>query len=317
MATNSTTTSIVDSISRILDKGTITAQCDTCCPNCGNLYIYASVETFLKVAESPYIQLQPLPGNFPVIPEAPCCFEDCVPQLENLLGSSNYDNVVLNNGIVEYSTLKNKSYNCLLLDFAKSFSLSGDDLAEVLNMILDKGFVTACSGGNQIVASAETFLKWVEGRDFYQDEYCCISQVSGVETYLKLAEAMGWLIPQITLSVYKVGESDYGVKVDKVIGGELNDTLVFSGTLEVYPSADCSGPSSDTALFSGVTLLPLDSYVETGSLYSPLGDPPEHLSMKITDIVVNSTSLTTSPQAVLIGGTTYIINGQNVCKNIF
>jgi len=269
------------------------------------------------VAESPFIQLLPLPGNLPVIPEAPCCFEDCVPQLENKLGSSNYDNVVLEKGIVEYSTLKNKSYNCLLLDFAKSFNLSGDDLAEVIDMILDKGFVTACSDGNQIVASAETFLKWVEGRDFYQEEICCISQVSGVETYLKLAEAMGWLIPQITVSPYKIGESDYGIKVDKVFGGELGDTLLFSGELEVYPSQDCSGPSSDAALFTDVTLLPTSEYVVSGSLYTPLSEPPEHLSMNITSITVNGTAITTSPQAILIGGNTYIINGYNVCKNMF
>lgn len=41
----------VNSLIRILDKGIIEDNCDFCCPDCGNIYTVASVETFLKLSE--------------------------------------------------------------------------------------------------------------------------------------------------------------------------------------------------------------------------------------------------------------------------
>jgi hypothetical protein len=38
-------------ISRILDKGMVEDSCEYCCPDCGNLYIFASAETFINFGD--------------------------------------------------------------------------------------------------------------------------------------------------------------------------------------------------------------------------------------------------------------------------
>jgi hypothetical protein len=39
-------------LGRLLDKGIIEDNCKYCCPDCGNMYAVAEVETFLKLAEA-------------------------------------------------------------------------------------------------------------------------------------------------------------------------------------------------------------------------------------------------------------------------
>jgi hypothetical protein len=37
-------------IARILDKGIIEENCDKCCPDCGNMYVFAGKEAFMDLA---------------------------------------------------------------------------------------------------------------------------------------------------------------------------------------------------------------------------------------------------------------------------
>lgn len=39
-------------IGRILDKGIIEENCDKCCPDCGNMYVFAGKEAFMELAEA-------------------------------------------------------------------------------------------------------------------------------------------------------------------------------------------------------------------------------------------------------------------------
>jgi hypothetical protein len=45
---NSTYAQVID---RILDKGVIDQTCDKCCPDCGNIYIFAGKDAFIELAE--------------------------------------------------------------------------------------------------------------------------------------------------------------------------------------------------------------------------------------------------------------------------
>jgi hypothetical protein len=38
-------------IDRILDKGVIDQNCDKCCPDCGNIYVFAGKDAFIDLAE--------------------------------------------------------------------------------------------------------------------------------------------------------------------------------------------------------------------------------------------------------------------------
>lgn len=38
-------------LTRLLDKGIVEDNCDFCCPDCGNIYVVAGIEEFLKLSE--------------------------------------------------------------------------------------------------------------------------------------------------------------------------------------------------------------------------------------------------------------------------
>ena len=182
---------IIENLTRYLDRGSNDAECNTCCPDCGNIYVFGRVETFLKLAEALGATFQPEP----VISETPCCYKRCVTELYDYLGSQENIDRVLDKGIVEYSTIQGTSFICLLLDFARENDLSGDDLQELLDVILNKGIVVCCNNGNTTIASVDTWLQWAEAMGYpyiTAETACCLDSLASVEQYLKLAEALGW-----------------------------------------------------------------------------------------------------------------------------
>lgn len=169
-----------DDVGNFLDEGSIEPICDNCCPDCGNFYIFGSVQTFLQIYEA-----------FPVvISESPCCTNTCNLQFEEYVGSVNYINL-LDKGFVEYSTVGGKSMLCYLLDYAEQNSLTATQLYDLTVTLLDKGVVVYCNNGTQLVASREKFSQYLEvtGDQPLEDE-CCISVVTSVTRYLQYIEVV-------------------------------------------------------------------------------------------------------------------------------
>jgi hypothetical protein len=189
--------SIKDNILTYLSVGSNDVECNTCCPECGDIYVFASAETFLKWAEA--VDATAPTGTAPIISETPCCYERCITELYDYVGSAENIESILQTGIAEYSTIQGQSFVCLLLDFADENNLSGDKLTELLVYILNIGVVVSCINGNTVVSSVETWLKWAEvvlgdsGRRMTCKKACCLSTTTSIETYVKLAEALGWL----------------------------------------------------------------------------------------------------------------------------
>jgi len=181
---------ILENIQSYLDAGSNDVECNTCCPECGDIYMFASVETFLNFAEAAGVT------SNSVISETPCCYEKCTTELYDYLGSATNINAVLSKGIVEYSTIQGKSFVCLLLDFATANSLSGDELAELIVYILDLGIVVSCINGNTVVTSQQRWLTWAEAMlpepYITSHNVCCLTTTANIEEYLKLAEGLGW-----------------------------------------------------------------------------------------------------------------------------
>ena len=183
---------------QFLEKGEISPQCD-CCP-CSNIYVFASVETTLRLIEA---------LNWDANQQActtrsyttSCCTENCLDKIEELYGAA-VTNVILDKGIYEYSLLGTRSTLCDIYDYLKENNVPEGDAVEFIDTILDKGIVFQCYESNQILASVEEYLKFAEavGLTNCDDpnpcnclppEQCCLSVIGSVETYLKYAEALG------------------------------------------------------------------------------------------------------------------------------
>jgi hypothetical protein len=180
---------ILQNIQSYLNTGSFDVDCNTCCPECGDIYVFASVERFLTFAEAQ------TSGPEPVFSETPCCYERCITELYDYVGSAENIEAILAAGIVEYSTIQGKSFVCLLLDFATENNLTGDELAQLIVYILDLGVVVSCINGNTVVASISTWVTWADAMDvptITSEDACCLTTTANVQTYLQLAEALGW-----------------------------------------------------------------------------------------------------------------------------
>jgi hypothetical protein len=207
----SSSSSPAEVLDRILDKGEVKTLCDTCCP-CGDIYVFASIETYLKLEEAlgwnTASQNCPAGTSF----KLPCCTDNCMDKLTDLLGVE-FSDRLLDKGYVEFSLLGGKSMLCTLYDYAVQ-AADPDEAAELIDRILDKGVVFYCdidkvkTDGDEsqsVLASVETFLKWAEAVDLTNPntsdpcqilpEPCCFSIGASVETYLKYAEAVGTATP--------------------------------------------------------------------------------------------------------------------------
>lgn len=200
---------IIEILDGILDKGEVSNLCIDCCP-CNNLYVFASVETALKVFEN-WIEVSKFCNNSNVGYSwyTTCCTDTCWEKLSNYL--EEYASVILDKGIIEHSLLGGKSMTCVFYEWFVKNEISPQDASEMLDNILDKGIVFYCredetledgNQSNQILASAETFLTYAEIIDIFcpvpfnceeclPSEKCCLNLTSGVEGYGKWAEAVG------------------------------------------------------------------------------------------------------------------------------
>jgi hypothetical protein len=195
----------IDQLSQILDKGDISPSC-SCCP-CGNLYVFASVETFLQLAEAlGWTGNEDCPSWY-----SDCCTENCLDKLGELYGSALTD-VILDKGIVEYSLLGTRSTLCDIYNYLKENNVPIQDAITFVGTILDDGVVFYCNvsnpdveGDQQILASVETYLTYAESMGItctdssncacLPTEKCCLSVKGSVETYLMFAEAFGLTQP--------------------------------------------------------------------------------------------------------------------------
>ena len=183
---------IIENLTSYLDIGSNDVECNKCCPECGEVYVFAGVDMFLQWAN-----FMDVTGYPPIISETPCCYERCVTELYDYLGSEENVNIVLDSGIVEYSTIQGKSFTCLLLDFATANDLSGNDLTQLILFIADTGVIISCTNGNTTIDSIETWLKWAEAMGvpvITAENACCLTSLASVEQYLKLAEGLGWTL---------------------------------------------------------------------------------------------------------------------------
>jgi hypothetical protein len=196
-----------DMIDRILDKGIIEPNCGVCCPDCDDVYVLASVETFLKFNESLYSNINNINCYF----QGGCCsnvfagvetmlkyreatgrydnsnccngFTECVDELfcwmtQNSKTSSEDKDRILDKGIVEFGNIVNNctgsrsSSLCKLVELlAESYSIDPKSQSftksEIIDRILDKGIVIYCNPDTGDISFAS------------------------VETWLKYAEAIG------------------------------------------------------------------------------------------------------------------------------
>lgn len=183
---NSSLSLISEELDIILDNGFISPKCSGCCPDCGNIYILASVETYLKFYEEA--------GEIPV--QEDCCTNTCITKLQDYATADEFDQFI-DRGIVEYSTFNGKSFICYIVDYfiANPSALGNSSFGEVLNRILDKGIVIYCTEDQQIVAGVETFLKLNFIIDYGAE--CCLSLTANVDTYAKYQEAVGLTPPPL------------------------------------------------------------------------------------------------------------------------
>jgi hypothetical protein len=198
-------------LNSILDSGKVGSLCD-CCP-CGNYYVAASVETFLKFMDTVkwFDFSETCEGSRNAWYNS-CCTETCFDKFLEI-GTSITDSI-LNKGYVEYSSLGSKSLLCLLYDYAIENNLSEIDTASLVDNVLDKGVVFYCgkdqnledgNQSNQILASIETFLIFSETSippcdpgepcTCYPQEKCCLNILANVETYSKWIEASIGSVP--------------------------------------------------------------------------------------------------------------------------
>jgi hypothetical protein len=195
---------LADKLSYVLDKGIVEPQCGPCCIDCGPIYAFANVETYLKLQEAL--------GGTSLLGEV-CCIESCLKELRIIIGEEAFE-IFNDKGIVDHSSLDGgKSYLCEVLEQAKNNNASAQDVFDIVNVLLDEGIVIYCDGETKVTASVETFLKYAEAvgitcgapppvparvstsavvtTNCIDIDGCCTNVVASVETYLKYAEAVG------------------------------------------------------------------------------------------------------------------------------
>ena len=120
--------------------------------------------------------------------------------------------------------------------------------------------------------------------------------------------------PNAVISVY--GEKDlsgsniiFSANVDS---GTVLNNLTFSGDVQRYSGANCSTPLSSPCSFSGVTLTSGSTTISSSNLCSSTSVT----TLKVTNLYVNATQITTSPQIITVGGNVYVIKRYNECGGV-
>jgi hypothetical protein len=149
-----------------LDKGIVTPTCKICCPSCENIYVIAATATYSIFTDATG-PLNTCCTNIKNTDETivDCTnvqFTQCLQQLQTIIGNTNF-NVLLALGIIEYSTVLNKTTICeIIQEIQLSPVYSPTLLFECFKIILNKGIVVGCNDNVSFVASVETALKFLE-----------------------------------------------------------------------------------------------------------------------------------------------------------
>jgi hypothetical protein len=167
----------------ILDKGLVlTDATDVCCPDCTKSPIYSlsSMETFAKLAQALKwfnelnkiccintqmgVEVQLQYNKFWEGKQPPCCnndFESCLNKFSTILSLER----LLDKGVIETNTYNGNTLLCKIYDLfinTPEDAFFNSSFSEAFDRIMDKGLVAYCCGCTIVIASVETFLKWIE-----------------------------------------------------------------------------------------------------------------------------------------------------------
>jgi hypothetical protein len=177
--------SFAEILDRILDKGIVEPNCGICCSDCDDVYVLASLETYLIFTEQAYnvigncifqggCCINTIAGvetmlklkeatDFDLFNNSICCneFTECTEELFCWITQNSKDPVldkdrILDKGIVEHGNIINNctgvggSSICKLVDlFAEYYTIDKKAQAaskgEIFDRILDKGIVFYCN----------------------------------------------------------------------------------------------------------------------------------------------------------------------------
>jgi hypothetical protein len=212
----SSSTNLIDTLNAILDNGQVSNLCTDCCP-CSNVYFFGSVQICLDFLQGTnwIAYSNACNNNVGYAWYTNCCTDSCFEKLSEYLGPEGTDSI-LQQGVVEYSLLGNKSMLCILYDYIIENNVSPEDALEIVNTILDKGVAFVCKKddnledgdhGAQVLGSIEVVKSYAGTVDLFcspiqpgddpdcedclPSEVCCLTINSSTETYGMWAEAVG------------------------------------------------------------------------------------------------------------------------------
>lgn len=199
----------LDSLYNLLEIGDIGDLCSDCCP-CNDIYIFGGTSTILGAFEFlGWLGEDNL--NVPCEPKIfweNCCSENCLDKLSEYAGDDFVELIQLQ-GVVEYSSLGNKSIFCMFYDYFKKNNTPPSEVVNEIERFLDAGIVVQCDRQNnkRVIAN---ILQWIsysqvtggsceEGCSCRPETKCCMLYSGGVENYLLLAEFLNLIPSQIPL----------------------------------------------------------------------------------------------------------------------
>lgn len=188
------TATLVQDITNYLTEGELITNCNFCCPDCTDTrrYVLASAPQYAGY----YTQFYSLPNCPPVCctevdssitamntpvpsgvatlisaftavpPVTNCCgtnFSECSQQLKDALGTAK-NAVYKVNGVVEESTISGSTELCVLATFLNSLpsTVTDIDKSDIINAILDNGFVVQCRPEGTIIAGIQAYKTYIQ-----------------------------------------------------------------------------------------------------------------------------------------------------------
>jgi hypothetical protein len=168
--TSSNYFSIRNLLLSIFESGVIQLNCNLCCPVCSNFYHFSAFETYAILI-----------GAAQELEELDCCtnikhvqstsigcpstdFTNCLDDLKDIIGQTNFDDLV-SRGIIEIGTIAgNKTMICKFLqELQNSPVYSPTVVYYFFYALLEIGITVVCLNNGMIsLSTTETFLKLIE-----------------------------------------------------------------------------------------------------------------------------------------------------------
>jgi hypothetical protein len=157
-----------------INKGIVSTQCGVACPNCENIYFFGNNVAYSSFVSVEFPNLQPSEN-------LPCCgrtagiqtpldngftgtcntnFSPCLQILQDALGPTFYE-LLLNQGIIEYTSVNNISIICQLIIEAQNSPIYTPQLLYIIfNYILSQGLVITCDGKFSIIGTVPSYATY-------------------------------------------------------------------------------------------------------------------------------------------------------------